>query len=104
MNPSLHNVAVAARWVTAAALLHATLPACGQRRFFPALPPHSSSPGSYLLLVPRVWPAGALLLLGVFALAAAHHAEEGAPVVWLVYPATVIVLLVAIERAEKGRP
>ena len=104
MNRSLHNVAVAARWVTAAALLHATLPSLRADALLPHAVASCELAGIILLLLPRVWPAGGILLLGVFALAAAHHAAEGPSVVWFVYPATVIVLLTAIERAEKGLP
>jgi hypothetical protein len=56
-----------------------------------------------LFILPRVWPIGAALLLVVFAGAFALHASHGQYMIWLAYPAIIIVLLWQIDRHERSR-
>ena len=50
------------------------------------------------LVLPRVWRVGAILLLGVFVVALIHH---GSSMMWVVYPAILLLLLLQIDRTPR---
>lgn len=59
--------------------------------------------GCGLLLLPRIWPAGAALLLLVFTAAAAIHAIHGGNFLWLIYPTLLLILFLTFERTRRPR-
>ena len=100
---SLQRVFLGARVVTAVALFAPTVTAVidpprlhgGQMIVWAELL------GCVLLLLPRIWPAGAALLLLVFAAAAAIHTIHGGNFLWLLYPTLLLILFLTFDRTRR---
>lgn len=91
-----HRLAIVARWITSALLVHATMPDL-RRPGLPRIIGGAEIVAAVIFLLPVIWRVGAFLLLAIVTTAFAIHAASGHPPLMFIDPALVIVMVLMIE-------